>query len=79
NTYGKPPVGSHSLDCLCVDEKGGKYLVDVKSMYKSRRPTPLSKRELETALLAKSKGFRVLVPVVVFLEDWNVRIELREL
>jgi hypothetical protein len=73
------PSGQHPFDYVCVDDQGGKYLVDVTSVRGiDASPAPLSKREQEVAAMAKEKGFKVLVPVVRFLPDWRVLIELVE-
>ncbi len=45
NIYAQPGSGNHPFDYLCVDEKGGKYLVDVASTAGHHSASPLSKRE----------------------------------
>jgi hypothetical protein len=77
--YGKRLPGQHLFDYVCVDDQGGRYLVDVTSVRGiDASPAPLSKREREVAVMAKGEGFKVLVPVVRFLSDWRVLIELVE-
>jgi hypothetical protein len=77
--YGMGPSGQHPFDYVCVDDQGGKYLVDVTSVRGiDASPAPLSKREQEVVAMAKEKGFKILVPVVRFLPDWRVLIELVE-
>jgi hypothetical protein len=34
---------------------------------------------MEICVLAKGKGFKVLVPVVKFLENWQVEVVLSEI
>jgi len=77
--YGKRLPGQHPFDYVCVDDQGCRYLVDVTSVRGiDASPAPLSKREREVVAMAKKKGFKVLVPVVRFLSDWRVLIELVE-
>lgn len=79
--YGKSerPFGPHPFDYVCVDSKGNKYLVDVTSIREmDRPPAKLSKKEKEICDLAKSKGFKILVPVIRFLKNWQVEVELIE-
>ena len=71
--------GAHPFDFFCVDEQGGKYLVDVVSTRDyAGEPAPLTKREKEIAEKARKLGFKILVPVVRFLDNWTVRVELIE-
>jgi len=68
-----------SFDYICADGQGNKYLVDVTSLRGLKgSPAPLSEKERQVAVVAKKKGFKVLVPVVRFLQDWWVLIELTE-
>jgi hypothetical protein len=71
--------GQHSFDYLCVDEHGGKYMVDVTSVRGiGKAPAKLSARERQIAEQAKKEGFKILVPTVRFLENWQVMVELVE-
>jgi hypothetical protein len=77
--YRRGSPGQHPFDYVCVDDQGCRYLVDVTSVRGiDASPPPLSKREREVVAMAKEKGFKVLVPVVRFLSDWRVLIELVE-
>ena len=38
---------------------------------------PLSKRERKIAKEAAELGFNIVQPLIVFLEDWNVKVELK--
>jgi len=63
---------------LCQDQ-GNAYLIDVTSVRGlDSSPAQLSEREKRVAEKAKKAGFKVLVPVVRFLSDWRVLIELVE-
>jgi hypothetical protein len=76
--YGKGTLPV-SFDYICADGQGNKYLVDVTSLRGLKgSPAPLSEKERQVAVVAKKKGFKVLVPVVRFLQDWWVLIELTE-
>jgi len=77
---GRPKCsGQYSFDYICVDNRGNKYLVDVTSVRGlDATPAPLSKKEKQIAKLARIAGFKILVPVVKFLHDWRVLIELME-
>jgi predicted DNA binding protein len=77
--YERREPGQNPFDYVCVDDEGGKYLVDVASVKGVGKPSPLSEREKRIVSTAKERGFRVLVPVVRFLNDWKVRVELVEL
>jgi uncharacterized protein YihD (DUF1040 family) len=71
--------GAHPFDFFCVDEQGGKYLVDVVSTRDyAGELAPLTKREKEVAEEARKLGFKILVPVVRFLDNWTVKVELIE-
>jgi hypothetical protein len=77
-TY-KAISSQYSFDYVCVDEAGNKYLVDVTSVRQvDEKPAELSKKENQIADKAKEAGFKILVPVVRFLEDWQVQVELTE-
>jgi hypothetical protein len=53
--------------------------VDVTSLRGLKvSPAPVSEKERQVSVVAKKKGFKVLVPVVRFLQDWWVLIELTE-
>jgi len=77
NIYARP--GGRPFDYLCIDERGDKYLVDVSSTAGIHRASPLSKRERELIPMVKTKGFKILIPVVEYLGNWNIRVELREI
>jgi len=71
--------GQYSFDYICVDNQGSKCLVDVTSVRGlDTTPAPLSKKEKQIAKRARTAGFKILVPVVKFLHDWRVLIELAE-
>jgi hypothetical protein len=71
--------GAHPFDFFCVDEQEGKYLVDVVSTRDyAGELAPLTKREREVAEDARKLGFKILVPVVRFLDNWTVKVELIE-
>jgi hypothetical protein len=71
--------GQHPFDYVCVDDRGSRYLVDVTSVRGiGKRPPPLSKRERQVAERARREGFRILVPLVRFLQDWRILVELIE-
>jgi hypothetical protein len=75
----KGTSGQHPFDYVCVDDYGNKYMVDVTSVKgEGRIPAKLSKRESQIAKRAKRRGFKVLVPVVRFLNNWQVQVELIE-
>jgi hypothetical protein len=76
----KDSFGQHPFDYVCVDDQGNKYLIDVTSIReRGQPPARLSKREMEICVLAKGKGFKVLVPIVKFLENWQVEVVLSEI
>jgi hypothetical protein len=71
--------GQHPFDYVCVDEHGGKYMVDVTSVRGiGKAPAKLSRRERQIAEQARKEGFKILVPTVRFLENWQVIVELVE-
>ena len=70
--------GQWPFDYVAVDNDGKKYLIDVTSVRGEYNPAGFSRREKEIAEQAKKVGFSILVPVVKFLEDWQVVIELSE-
>jgi len=71
--------GQYPFDYVCVDDQGNAYLIDVTSVRGlDSSPAQLSEREKRVAEKAKKAGFKVLVPVVRFLSDWRVLIELVE-
>jgi hypothetical protein len=74
----KASPGQHPFDYICVDDEGNKYLIDVTSVRGKGLPAKLSRSEMEICILAESKGFKVLVPVVKFLENWQVEVMLTE-
>jgi len=76
--YGRRVSGQHSFDYVCVDVNGDKYLVDVTSVSFDERPAGLSKKEKQVADKAREKGFKILIPIVKFLNNWVVRTELTE-
>jgi hypothetical protein len=76
--YGEVESGPHPFDFVAVDEEGTGYLIDVTSVRGFGQHAPLSEREEKIARLAKRLGFKILIPVVKFLKDWKVRIELIE-
>jgi len=76
--YGQRGSGHPPFDYVCVGDDGTKYLIDVTST-KGRRVGPLSKREKEVMKAAKKVGFKILRPVIRFLPDWVVKLELTEL
>jgi hypothetical protein len=64
--------GQYSFDYVCVDDQGGKYLVDVTSVRGlDTSPAPLSKKERLIAEHAREAGFKILIPVVRFLHNWR--------
>jgi hypothetical protein len=77
NIYARP--GGRPFDYICIDEKSNKYLVDVSSTAGIHRASPLSKRERELIPMVKARGFKILIPVVEYLGNWNIRVELREI
>jgi hypothetical protein len=79
NIYAQPGSGSHPFDYICIDEKSNKYLVDVSSTAGIHRASPLSKRERELIPMVRARGFKIMIPVVKYLDNWNVRVELREI
>jgi len=77
---GRGMYGQHPFDYVCTDDQGNAYLVDVTSVRGlNGSPAQLSKGERQVAERAKKAGFRVLVPIVRFLPDWCVLIELMEI
>jgi hypothetical protein len=75
----KEITGHLPFDYVCVDDYENKYMVDVTSLRgRGRKPAKLSRRERQIAEQAKMKGFKILVPVVRFLENWQVQVELME-
>ena len=53
--------------------------VDVTSVRGiGKAPAKLSARERQIAEQAKKEGFKILVPTVRFLENWQVMVELVE-
>lgn len=71
--------GQYSFDYVCADDRSGKYLIDVTSVRGiDASPPPLSKKEKRVAELAKEAGFKILIPVVRFLHNWRVLVELVE-
>jgi hypothetical protein len=71
--------GAHPFDFFCVDEQGGKYLVDVVSTRDyAAELASLTKREREVAEEARKLGFKILIPLVRFLDNWTVKVELIE-
>lgn len=78
--YARPGrLGSCPFDYLCIDERGDKYLVDVTSTAGIHKASPLSKRERELIPMVKARGFKIMIPVVEYLGNWNVRVELMEI
>jgi hypothetical protein len=72
--------GHFPFDYICVDEEGNKYMVDVTSVIGlDRTPAKLSDRERRIAETAREKGFKVMIPVIRFLNDWRVKVELMEI
>ncbi|MEM3488472.1 MAG: hypothetical protein QXO75_02265 [Nitrososphaerota archaeon] len=69
--------GQLPFDYIGTDGKGNKYLIDVTSTI-TGSIAPLSKREKEISKKAKAFGFKILQPVVYFLENWYVEVKLKE-
>jgi len=76
--YGRRTKGQHPFDYICADAGGNKYLVDVTSASFDERPAELSKKEMQVANKAREKGFKILMPVVKFMRNWVLRVELAE-
>jgi hypothetical protein len=71
--------GQYSFDYVCVDDRGGKYLIDVTSVRGlDASPASFSEKERWVAERAREVGFKILKPVVRFLRDWRVLVELIE-
>ena len=64
---------------MCVDERGNKYLIDVKSVWRGDEAVSFSKGEKLFINEAKLKRFKVLAVFMKFLLNWKVRLELVEL
>jgi len=82
--YGGGGSGQKPFDYVCVDQNGCRYLVDVTAitLHHEEEVKPiraLSKREKEVAEEAKKLGFKILIPVIRFLENWTVGLELIEM
>ena len=75
---GERTSGQHPFDYVCIDTSGNRYLVDVTSVSLDVKPAELSKKEKQIAEKAKERGFKILIPIVKFLNNWVVRIELAE-
>jgi hypothetical protein len=67
--YNEGGSGGCPFDYIAIDKFGNKYLIDVTSVKGKWTPCVLSKREKEIAKLAKKNGFKVLVPIIRFLEN----------
>jgi hypothetical protein len=82
--YGGGGSGQKPFDYVCVDQNSCRYLVDVTAitLHHEEEVKPiraLSKREKEVAEEAKKLGFKILIPVIRFLENWTVGLELIEM
>lgn len=77
-TYAKlaSEPGQTPFDYIGVNEEGRIFLIDVTSTVLGGTP-PLSKRERRIAKEAAELGFNIVQPLIVFLEDWNVKAELK--
>ena len=72
------------FDFICIDDKGGKYVIDVKATTSQAQNTSskISKelrRSSHLIQLALEQGFRVLVPIVRLEKDWKIVVELVEI
>jgi len=77
-------VYSSVFDFICIDDKGGKYVIDVKATTSQTQSTSskISKelrRSSHLIQLALEQGFRVLVPIVRLEKDWKIVVELVEI
>ena len=72
-------TGPPPFDYIGVTLDGSeKYLIDVTST-RSGSMAGLSLKERKVAELAKKRGFKILVPVIYFGDNWNVIIKIEEL
>ena len=72
-------TGPPPFDYIGVTLDGSeKYLIDVTST-RSGSMAGLSLKERKVAELAKKHGFKILVPVIYFGDNWNVIIKIEEL
>ena len=72
-------TGPPPFDYIGVALDGSeKYLIDVTST-RSGSMAGLSLKERKVAELAKRRGFKILVPVIYFGDNWNVVIKIEEL
>jgi hypothetical protein len=72
------------FDFICIDDKGGKYVIDVKATTSQAQSTSGKiNKELRKSShliqLALEQGFRVLVPIVRLEKDWKIVVELVEI
>jgi hypothetical protein len=75
---------SSAFDFICIDDRGGKYVIDVKATTSQTQSTSskISKelrRSNHLIQLALEQGFRVLVPIIRLEKDWKIMIELVEI
>jgi len=72
-------TGPTPFDYIGVAPDGSeKCLIDVTST-RSGSMAGLSLKERKVAELAKKRGFKILVPVIYFGDNWNVIIKIEEL
>ena len=72
-------TGPPSFDYVAVSSDGSKkYLIDVTSTI-SRHHAGLSPKEKEVAKRALRRGFKILMPIIYFEDDWNITIRVMEL
>jgi len=71
------------FDYICIDESGNRYLIDVKTTTSSKyiRSLIYKKKTKSKDIIheALKYGFKVLIPLVEFLDNWNVEIKLVEI
>ena len=77
-------VYSSLFDFVCIDDKGERYVIDVKTTTSQMQTTSKKiSKELERSSkyiqLALDKGFRVLMPIVRLEKDWRIVLELVEI
>jgi hypothetical protein len=75
---------SSVFDFICIDDKGGKYVIDVKATTSQVQSTSSKinkelRRSSHLIQLVLEQGFRVLVPIVRLEKDWRIVVELVEI
>jgi len=69
---------------LCVDDKGGKHIIDVKTTTSTQQSVSCkigkelarSSHHIQEAL---KLGFKVLIPIIKLDKDWKIEIDLVEI